>query len=258
MPEINLCERPSLPWLEVKGSASQVLMSPGWVIPILAVLALLPLWILRRRWRWIGTGSALVPLVIYLVLPLPWVAVGLEAGLIHWVPQDNGQRAEAIVILGRGSWIGYWQVETALDLWRQQRAPLIWASGTVDGPRIERQLEARGLPEAAVLSEGCSQTTYENARCTAMGLQSQGIDQIILVTDGSHMLRSWLTFRAFGFTVIPHFASVPQQPRGYEFPLDELREYLGLASYWALGRFQDQVETDPSLCQGSAEREKST
>ena len=255
MVEVNLCERLPLPWLGVKGSASQILMSPEWVVPIWVILALLPLGFLRRRWRWLGSGIVLVPLLIYLVLPIPWVAAGLAAGLTHWVPEDRGQRAEAIVVLGRGARIGSWQVETVLDLWQQQRAPLIWASGRVDGPRIERQLQAKGLPDAAVMSEGCSQTTHENARCTATGLQSQDIDEIILVTDGPHMLRSWLTFRALGFTVIPHFALVPQQLRGYEFPLDEVREYLGLASYWALGRFQDHVETDPALCRPPIEPE---
>ncbi len=44
-------------------------------------LAVFPLVVLPRRWRWWGMGIASVPLLIYLALLTPWGAAGLEAGL---------------------------------------------------------------------------------------------------------------------------------------------------------------------------------
>lgn len=248
MSEQNLCTRPPLPWLGVKGSLSEGLIRPEWMIPLLLILALLPLATLPRRWRRIGMGLASLPLAIYLFLLTPWGTLGLETGLTAGVPPDLGERAEAIVVLGRGAIVGRWQVETAAELWQQGRAPVIWGSGAIDGPWMEEQLQEQGIPEHAVSSEGCSQTTYENARCAAMRLQPQGIDRIILVTDGPHMLRSWLTFRSFGFTVIPHIVPVADRPQLSRFPLELVREYGGLASYGILGRFAPQSEPDPSLC----------
>lgn len=232
-----LCERAPLPWLDIKGTASHWLTTPGIMIPILLCVALLPTVFLSRRWRWIGSGIALLPLVVYVTLPLPPVYDWLESGLTRWIPVDQGRTADAIVLLGRGPDVGQWQVEVAAELWRQHRAPLIFASGSGDSPRLQRELKQTGVPKTAIQGEDCSQTTHENAQFTAQLLNPQGVRRIILVTDRPHMLRSWLTFKAVGFSVTPHFAPGPRRPEDYRFPLELVREYVGLVNYWLLGRF---------------------
>jgi uncharacterized SAM-binding protein YcdF (DUF218 family) len=106
-----------------------------------------------------------------------------------------------------------------------------------DAHQIVQTLEEMGVPEQRLGGEECSQTTHENALFTSALLHSQGIRKIILVTDSPHMLRSLLTFRSFGFHVIPH-----PSPQSTHYSLRNkignlLREYAGLAIYALSGQF---------------------
>jgi hypothetical protein len=69
-------------------------------------------------------------------------------------------------------------------------------------------------------------------------LSSQNLNRIILITDQPHMLRAWLTFRRFGFDVIPHMEPIQDWVAHHERSFLAIREYLGLLSYKLLGRFQ--------------------
>ena len=75
---------------------------------------------------------------------------------------------------------------------------------------------------------------------TARLLQPQGRKQILLVTDPPHMLRSLLTFRSLGFTVIPHPSPLPQTLSPQEKDALMLREYSALFFYSLLGWFLPQ------------------
>ena len=133
-------------------------------------------------------------------------------------------RADAIVVLlsyvvppsnGRG-----WALAntTADSLWHGARlfaagkAPVVVVSGTNWFPRPGRPtgadimkefLSTLGVPKAAVLTEGKSRTTYENAAFVARLAAEHGIDTVLLVTRGRHMPRALGAFRKAGLDAVP-------------------------------------------------------
>jgi uncharacterized SAM-binding protein YcdF (DUF218 family) len=125
----------------------------------------------------------------------------------------------------------------AAQLWKANRAPLLFASGQGDAEEIAQLLEQQGIPSAAIDGEPCSRTTEENARFTATQLRPRHIQRIILVTDPPHMLRSLLTFQSLGFETIPHPNPLPAALSIEKRGLLVFREYFGLLSYELKGRF---------------------
>jgi uncharacterized SAM-binding protein YcdF (DUF218 family) len=212
------------------------LTKPALVLPILFALILLPCLIrpLRRR-RIRAMGVAL--LLLYGVVCSP---IGMRAGnqiLLGLLPNDAGQPVDAIVVLGRGRALRPERTQVAADLWQANRSPLVFASGRGDAKPIAQALVKRGVPEQAIDGEPCSRTTEQNAQFTAALLKPRGIQQILLVTDPPHMLRSFLTFRSLGFDVIPHPNPLPPELNARREAFLIVREYMGLVSYGLLGRF---------------------
>jgi uncharacterized SAM-binding protein YcdF (DUF218 family) len=231
-----LCNRPISQWLVLKVWFTELMMNEALVIGALVTMLILSLRWRRNRWRFWARGGIVAVLLLYIFVPLPPFETWANAGLVRAVPADSGATADAIVILGRGDDLRELRIDVAAELWRQGRAPKIFASGRGDGPQIVQRLKASGIPAAMLGDEDCSQTTAENAEFTATLLQPQGIERIILVTDPPHMLRSLLTFRRFGFRVTPHFSPLPPLPQR-EKALIVYREYVGMASYAIRGRF---------------------
>ncbi len=166
-------------------------------------------------------------------------------GLEHFLPTDDGQRADAIVILGRGDLAEKERSQIATRLLRSGRAPFIFTTGKDEAPKMLELLASNGIPSEFILGENCARTTEENAIFTSVILKSQSVHQIILVTDTPHMLRSLLTFRSFGFDVTPKSVPVPSTLTSMQVSILAIREYLGLLSYSILGRFQPR--TAPEL-----------
>lgn len=212
------------------------LTKPALVLPILVSLILLP-WFVRslRRYRIRSMGVGL--LLLYGLVSAP---IGMKLGnqlLMSFLPQDAGQPVDAIVVLGRGQALRPERTQVAAELWQAERAPLVFTSGWGDAKPIARGLIKRGVPEQAIDGEPCSRTTEQNAQFTAALLQPRGVQQILLVTDPPHMLRSYLTFRSLGFRVIPHPNPLPPELNTRRESFLIVREYLGLVSYGLLGRF---------------------
>lgn len=224
-------------WVAFAASLSAWMVQPLVILPGLVLLFLLVSLIpaLRRR-RFLRTGTIALNL-IYLLIIFPPTIRGAETLLAHAIPQDSGITVDAVVILGRGAPLNPSRAKAAAALWQEHRAPLIFASGISDAPKLIRLLEKRGIPPASLQGEECSRTTYENAQYTAALLQPQGVRNILLVTDAPHMLRSLLTFRSFGFRVIPAISSSLEKLNPQNRAKLVLREYMGLVSYGLLGRF---------------------
>jgi uncharacterized SAM-binding protein YcdF (DUF218 family) len=163
------------------------------------------------------------------------------------IPADQGELADAIVILGRGGEFRPSRVQIAADLWRQGRAPLVFSSGRGDAMELNQMLEVAGVPAQAINGEPCSHTTDENAEFTAALLQPQGVKRVILVTDLPHMPRSLLTFRSFGFEVIPHPSPVPPSLNPKRQKRLVLYEWSGLVGYGLLGRYFSREVSNPGL-----------
>jgi len=207
------------------------------VLPLLFMLILLP-WFVRAIPHKRQISS--VGLILLLLYGFTCSTIGVQLGsrvLVSLLPVDPGLPADAIVVLGRGSDLRQERIEVAADLWKAKRAPIVFASGSGDAQPMGDLLVQLGVAPEAISGEPCSRTTEENARFTAALLKPQAVHKILLITDPPHMLRSWLTFRSFGFEVIPHPNPLPLRLKQSKTAFLLVREYVGLASYGVLGRF---------------------
>lgn len=81
-----------------------------------------------------------------------------------------------------------------------------------------RYLRRVGVPEEAILVEGRSKSTYQNARETAALLERLGLaspdrrPRVVLLTGALHMRRALACFRKFGFEPIPVATRIRGQP----------------------------------------------
>ncbi|MBC7825065.1 MAG: YdcF family protein [Candidatus Parcubacteria bacterium] len=227
----------TLYWTSLSWQIFNGLTNPALVLPILFILITLPWAIksIRHKRRWSAGATGL--LLIYLLALSPQaIAVGNQV-LVQNLPHDDGTSADAIVVLGRGAELRQDRVNVAAQLWKAQRAPLIFASGMGDGEEIAQRLQEQSIPQRAIDEESCSRTTGENALFTASKLYPRHVRRIILVTDPPHMLRSALTFQGQGFDVISHPNPFPKQLSEKKRGFLVFREYLGLVSYKLQGRF---------------------
>lgn len=212
----------------------------------LIVLTLLGiLWFISsKRWRKHFLMPITLVVLACLVLASPIGVSLLTQGMKSALPPDSGETAQSIVVLGRGSILQQSRIDVAEQLWREKRAPKIFASGMTDANFIIEQLQTTDIPKQAFSGESCSQSTEENALFSSAVLYPQQVRTILLVTDLPHMWRSLLVFRSFGFTVTPHAIALPEQwSSGHQSWL-LLREYLGLLRYTVTGRFKQKSATE--------------
>lgn len=185
------------------------------------LLALVGLWLTRRRPR---AGHALIAVGIgsLLLLSTPWVANRLLSSLEDSPPitrEDLG-RAEAVVILGAGSYYGAPEYggdtvnELALErlrygarLARTSSLPVAVTGGAPLGGRPEAESMAEALATDFGVGvrwmETESRDTAENAAFLAPMLKDAGIQRIALVTHAWHMPRARELFERNGMEVLP-------------------------------------------------------
>jgi uncharacterized SAM-binding protein YcdF (DUF218 family) len=232
-----LCHRSVSHWHVFKDVISDWFMAPALILLPLAAIAGLAWLIPRRRWKRLLMGLGSIVLVIYFTATSSLTIAVASKGLVAFLPEDSGETVDAIVVLGRGAQFRPSRVEVAAQLWKAHRAPLIFASGSGDASQLVELFKAQGIENQALAYEECSRTTEENAQFTATVLKPQGVKRILLVTDPPHMLRSLLTFRHFGFTVIPRPSPLPPDLAPRKKTQMVFYEYLGLVSYGLQGRF---------------------
>jgi len=97
----------------------------------------------------------------------------------------------------------------AVSLYKAGKSPLLVVTGGgPSGARTEAQimyelLQVMGVPAGAIVQEGKSRDTYQNAVYTAQMLKELGIRRILLVTSAFHMRRAQALFVAQGLEVVP-------------------------------------------------------
>jgi uncharacterized SAM-binding protein YcdF (DUF218 family) len=225
-----------LSW-KIAGWLSQWLAQPFLVMLVLAALIWSVRFVPRHRVRRPLRVALSAVFLLYLSAIFP-PAVNLAEGVLtSQIPPYQGESADAVVVLGRGKELNPSRVQVAAELWEDDKAPLIFASGIYDAPEIVNMLHEKGIPDQATEGEDCSRTTYENAKFTAKILKPQGIERILLVTDAPHLLRSLLTFQSFGFAVVPISSSSLKELNNETRTTMVLREYVGLVGYELMGRF---------------------
>lgn len=173
--------------------------------------------------------------------------------------------ADAIVILGGAvGGANFPRIDTDLGdasdrvlhaarLYQAGKAPVVIAvGGSIPwlGTAIPESLAMSGLlqewgvPEQAIILEGESVNTYQNAINTRRLMDERGLKRVLLVTSALHMPRALATFRAVGVDALPSptdYKVVNKEERTILDFLPEaeallgttraMKEYLGLVVY---------------------------
>ena len=130
--------------------------------------------------------------------------VAVLVGIGHWLDlTDPLAKADAIVAISGDTGA---RVESAIALWKEGYAPVLIFSGGSSDPEsvasaelMKRTAVAAGVPATAIVVEGSSATTEENAQRVAELMQSRGLRSAILVTSPYHQRRAAMLFeREFG------------------------------------------------------------
>lgn len=203
--------------------------------------------IFARRWVKWGSRLLIISGLIYFIFKSPLSKSILSWGLVASLPTDSGAPVDAIVVLGRGSsgFLMESRIDVAVQLWKAGRAPFIFASGRPEARAMMEALREEGVPLDNIRGEECSNTTEENALFTSSILLPENAQNILLITDLPHMLRSFLTFRSLGFKVIPYPTPFSQNDNS-QFPGKVIsKEYRGILGYAALGRFLPRTYDNP-------------
>jgi len=125
--------------------------------------------------------------------------VALLVGVGHWLDlTDPLAHADAIVAISGDTGA---RAESAIALWKQGYAPVLIFSGGSSDPEsvasaelMKRTAVAAGVPGNAIVVEGTSATTEENAQRVAELMKSAGLHSAILVTSPYHQRRAALLF----------------------------------------------------------------
>lgn len=142
--------------------------------------------------------------------------------VLVWQRKDASRKADAIVVLGAAQWDGKpspvlrARVDHAIALWRKGMAPTLVMTGgqapgdTTSEAAVERRYAmSHGVPGSAIRTEEESRNTSESLRNVAAMLPGESRD-VILVSDGFHMLRLSILARRFGLR--PQTSPTPTSP----------------------------------------------
>jgi uncharacterized SAM-binding protein YcdF (DUF218 family) len=189
-------------------------------------------WKLVRRVGLIVLLAALLYYVVTLV-QVWWAARG-----------DDTRRSEAIVVLGAAQYNGRpspvfkARLDHAAELYHDRVAPLIVVTG---GKQIGDQfteatsganyLHGKGVPDAAILRETTSRTSWESLSAAARVLQNRGEKDVVLVSDPFHALRIRSIANELGLDAV----TSPTRTSPIS-GLDEWRRFMSEALRVAAGR----------------------
>ncbi len=145
---------------------------------------------------------------------LLWTAVTVLAGAAGWTlwvvgqiryyaDRDEARSADAIAVFGAAEYDGRpspvlrARLDHALDLYQRGLAPLVITLGggyEADGQHSEGDvgadyLMAHGVPENAIIAETESDNTEQSAERLAVIAHENGLQRIIVVSDGTHLFR---------------------------------------------------------------------
>jgi uncharacterized SAM-binding protein YcdF (DUF218 family) len=154
---------------------------------------------------------------------------------------DDVRSVDAIVVMGSAQYDGdpspqlAARLDHVVELWPEGLAPLVIVTG---GKRPEDRfteaeasaayLVERGVPAGAILQENVGTNSYESLRGVAELLEAQGLENVLIVTDPYHAMRSRLIAEDVGLRawVSPTPTSVVD---GGESLVRHLREAAGVA-----------------------------
>ena len=154
---------------------------------------------------------------------------------------DYAGKADAIVVMGAAQYDGRPSPQLAArldhvaELWPQGHAPLVVVTGGkragdrfTEAQASARYLEDHGVPAGSILLEDQGTNSYDSLRGVAQQLRARGLDEVVIVTDPYHALRSKLIAEQLGLTA--HVSPTPTSVvHGREQLNRELKEAAGVA-----------------------------
>lgn len=194
-----------------------------------------------RRWSWtkrllVGVLAIVGVCLLYYLITLFQV---MRAGRTN-----DPEPADAIVVLGAAQYDGRpspqlaARLDHAVELWNRGVAPVVMVTGGnrpgdrfTEAEASENYLVDRGVPASAIMREDDGTTTFESLDAAARLLHEAGIDEVVLVTDPYHSLRSRLIAEEVGLD-----ASTSPTPSSVVDGWSELRRDLYEAGGVAVGR----------------------
>ena len=168
--------------------------------------------------------------------------VGASFAQVWWTAgHDRAEQSEAIVVLGAAHYDGrpspvfQARLDHAANLYQQGLAPRVVVTGgqgsgdsVSEGWAGYRYLVGLGIPDDALQLETGGRTSYESLAASARFLSRDGIDQVILVSDGWHLRRSVAIADEVGLDAVPSPAvDSPYSADGARRQM--IRESAGLA-----------------------------
>jgi uncharacterized SAM-binding protein YcdF (DUF218 family) len=150
-----------------------------------------------RRWPRRLARAALVALALLLVY------VGITFLQVYRASRQDGARpADAIIVLGAAQYDGVPspvlqdRLDHALALYEEGLADqIVVTGGRQEGDRFTEAtagynyLRDQGVPDEALMKEVDGTSTWESLRASARFLVSQGLTEVVLVTDDYHAYR---------------------------------------------------------------------
>ncbi len=128
---------------------------------------------------------------------------------------NENTRVDAILVLGAAQFNGtpskvlQARLDHALDLYNRGIAPKIIVTGgnqpgdvTTEASASANYLINRGVDDSNILREVHGISTYDSIRDASAFAKDQGVEKVVIVTDGFHMLRSRLIAEEFGLKAI--------------------------------------------------------
>jgi uncharacterized SAM-binding protein YcdF (DUF218 family) len=189
-----------------------------------------------KRWLLIACAGFVGLCLLYYAVTLIQV---VRAGR-----QTDPNPAEAIVVLGAAQYDGRpspqlaSRLDHALELYDEGVAPVVLVTGgNQPGDRFtEAEASAnylldRGVPESAIMREDVGHTTFESLAAAADQLLAADLDDVVVVTDPYHSLRSKLIAEEVGLD-----ASVSPTPTSVVTGWSSFRRELEEAAGVAVGR----------------------
>ncbi len=152
-----------------------------------------------------------------------WAEWSLYAAIRRQAGRDEARAADAVVVFGAAEYNGTpspvfkARLDHAQELDDRDLAPVIISTGGnggdphfTEGGVARDYLIQQGVAEAKILSETRSDTTYESVQAVAQILKQRHARTCIAVSDGFHLYRIKLMFRALGITA--YASPAPDSP----------------------------------------------
>jgi len=184
---------------------------------------------MRRRFRW----------YFWRVFGLLVLAVILLGLIAFFFPQqvltvDSGPAtADAMVVLGGTPD----RAVRAAELFKQGKAPKILVSGNGNDLSNKKLLERNGVTNAAIILEGKSRTTRENAEFSIPLLRQMGAHHVIIVTSWYHSRRALACFEHYApditfYSRPSYYGYLRTEWRSKGIRASVKSEYVKLLGYW--------------------------